>query len=134
MQNIDHMKWFRHVLNNIGGTPPVVQCVIVSLNNTIQLKISFDIPVRGPFHSSMSSEPPTLMLSIVEWGSPSPFKRTYESTAIQKCLEQFGANGYFILDYSYFLIKALEEGESVTMIAERLCRLNRNDMVQSIEM
>jgi hypothetical protein len=65
MQNIDHMKWFRHVLDNIGGTPPVVQCAIVGPNNTIQLKISFDIPVRGPFRSSMSSEPRTPMLSIV---------------------------------------------------------------------
>jgi hypothetical protein len=50
------MKWFRHVLDNIGGTPPVVQCAIVGPNNVIQLKISFDIPVRGPFRSSMSSE------------------------------------------------------------------------------
>jgi hypothetical protein len=58
MQNIDHMKWFQHVLDNNGGTPPVVQCAIVSPNNAIQLKISFDIPVRGPFRSSMSSEPP----------------------------------------------------------------------------
>jgi hypothetical protein len=53
------MKWFRHVLDNIGGAPTVVQCAIVRPNNTIQLKISFDIPVRGPFCSSMSSEPPT---------------------------------------------------------------------------
>jgi hypothetical protein len=66
MQNIDHMKWFRHVLDNIGGTPPVVQCAIVGPNNTIQLKISFDIPVRGSFRSSMSLEPPTPMLLIVE--------------------------------------------------------------------
>jgi hypothetical protein len=58
MQNIDHMKWFQHVLNNIGGTSPVVQCAIVGPNSTIQLKISFDIHVRGPFRSSMSSEPP----------------------------------------------------------------------------
>jgi hypothetical protein len=74
------------------------------------------------------------MLSIVEWGSPSPFKRTYERTTVQKCLEQLSANVYFLPDYSYFLIKALKEGESVTMIAERLCLLNRNDMVWSIEM
>jgi hypothetical protein len=72
------------------------------------------------------------MLSIVEWGSPSPFKRTYERTTVQKCLEQLSANG--MIDYSYFLIKALEEGESVTTTTERLCRLNRNDMVWSIEM
>jgi hypothetical protein len=39
-----------------------------------------------------------------------------------------------MIDYSYFLIKALEEGESVTTTTERLCRLNRNDMVWSIEM
>jgi hypothetical protein len=58
MQNIDHMKWFWHVLDNIGGTPPVVQCAIVGANNTIQLKIAFDIPVRGPFRSSLSSDPP----------------------------------------------------------------------------
>jgi hypothetical protein len=58
MQNIDHMKWFRHVLDKIGATPPVVQCAIVGANNTIQLKISFDIPVRGPFFSSLSSDPP----------------------------------------------------------------------------
>jgi hypothetical protein len=134
MQNIDHMKWFQHVLDNIGGTPPVVQCAIVGPNNTIQLKISFDIPIRGPFRSSMSSEPPTPMLSIVEWGSPSPFKMTYERTDVQKCLEQLSANEYFLQDYSYFLIKALEEGESVTTTAERLCRLNHNDMIWSIEM
>jgi hypothetical protein len=134
MQNLDHIKWFRHVVNNIGGTPPVVQCASVSPNNAIQLKISFDIPVRGPFRSSMSSEPPTPMLSIVELGSPSPFRRTQERTAVQKCLEQLSANGYFVPDYSYFLIKTLEEGESVTTTAERLCRLNRNDMVWSIEM
>jgi hypothetical protein len=93
MQNIDHVKWFRHVLDNIGGTPPIVQCAIVGPNNTIRLKISFDIPIRGQFRPSLSSEPPTPMLSIVEWGSPSPFKRTYERTAIQKCLEQLSANG-----------------------------------------
>jgi hypothetical protein len=58
MQHIDHMKWFRHVLDNIGGTPAVVQCAIVGPNNTIQLKNFFEIPVRGPFLSSMSSEPP----------------------------------------------------------------------------
>jgi hypothetical protein len=122
MQNIDHMKWFRHVLDNIGGTPAVVQCAIVGPNNTIQLKFFFEIPVRGPFLSSMSSEtpPPTPMLSIVEWGSPSPFKRTYERTVIQKCLEQLSANGYFLPYCSYFLIKALKEGESVTTTAERL--------------
>jgi hypothetical protein len=45
-------------------------------NKTIQLKISFDIPVRGPFSSSLSSEPPNPMLSIVECGSPSTVKRT----------------------------------------------------------
>jgi hypothetical protein len=134
MQNIDHMKWFQHVLDNIGGTPPVGQCAIVGPNNSIQLKISFDIPVRGPFRSSMSSEPPTPMLSIVEWGNPSPFKRTYERTAVKKCLEQLSANGYFLPDYSYFLIKALEKGESLTTTAERLCLLNRNDMVWSIEL
>jgi hypothetical protein len=82
----------------------------------------------------MSLEPPTPMPSIFELGSPSPFRRTYKRTAIQKCFEQFSANGYFVPDYSYFLIKALEEGESVTTTAERLCRLNRNDMVWSIEM
>jgi hypothetical protein len=59
---------------------------------------------------------------------------TYERTAIQKCLEQLSTNGYFLPDYSYFLIKALEEGQSVTTTAERLCRLNHNDMVWSIEM
>jgi hypothetical protein len=58
MQNIDHMKWFQHVLDNIGDTPRVLQCAIVSPNNTIQLNISFDIPVRGPLRSSLSSEPP----------------------------------------------------------------------------
>jgi hypothetical protein len=135
MQNLDHIKWFRHVVDNIGCTPPVVQCASVGPNNVIQLKISFDIPVRGPFRSSMSSEPPpTPMLSVVELGSPSPFRRTYERTTVQKCLEQLSTNGYFVPDYSYFLIKALEEGESVTTTAERLCRLNRNDMVWSIEM
>jgi hypothetical protein len=45
MQNIDHMKWFLHVLDNIGGTPTVVQYAIVGPNNAIQLTISFDIPV-----------------------------------------------------------------------------------------
>jgi hypothetical protein len=74
------------------------------------------------------------MLSIVEWGSPSPFKRTFERTTVQKCLVQFSANGYFLPYYSYFLIKALEEGENVTTTAMRLCRLNHNDMVWSIEM
>jgi hypothetical protein len=64
----------------------------------------------------MSSEPSTPMLSIVEWGSPSPFKRTYERTTVQKCLEQLSANG--MIDYSYFLIKALKEGESVTTTTE----------------
>jgi hypothetical protein len=96
MQNIDHMKWFRHVLDNTGGTPPIVQCAIVSPNNTIQLEISFDIPVRGPFRLSLSSEPLTPMLSIVEWSSPSPFKRTHERTVVQKCLEQLSANEYFL--------------------------------------
>jgi hypothetical protein len=74
------------------------------------------------------------MLSIVEWGSPSSFKRTFERTTVQKCLEQLSANVYFLPDYSYLLIKALEEGESVTTTAERLCRLSHNDMVWSIEM
>jgi hypothetical protein len=41
MQIINHIKWFRHVLNNIGGTPPVLQCAIVGPNNTIQLKNLF---------------------------------------------------------------------------------------------
>ena len=132
MQIIDHLKWFRHVVNNIGGTPPATQCAIVGRNNSIQLQISFDIPVRGPFRSSLSSEP-TPMLSIAEWGSPSLVMRTYERTAVQKCLEKLSANGYFVPDYSYFLIKALEEGESVTTTAERLCRLNQRDMVWSTE-
>jgi hypothetical protein len=100
------MKWFRHFLNKIGGTPPIVQCAILGANNTIQLKISSNIPVRGPFRSSLSSEPPTPMLSIVEWGSPSPFKRTFEMTAVQKCLEQLSTNGFFLPYYTYFLLKA----------------------------
>lgn len=39
-----------------------------------------------------------------------------------------GRREYFVPDYSYFLIMALEEGESVTTTAERLCRLNQHDM------
>jgi hypothetical protein len=76
----------------------------------------------GPFSSTLSSKPPTPMLSIVECGSPSPVKRTLERTVVQKCLEQLSAYGYFMPNYSYFLIKTLEEGESVTMTAtvERL--------------
>jgi hypothetical protein len=35
--------------------------------------------------------------------------------------------------YTYFLFKALEEGDSVTTTAERLCCLNEDDMVWSIE-
>jgi hypothetical protein len=81
------MKWFWYVLDNSGGTPPIVQCASVSPNNTIQLKISFGIPIRGPFLSSMSLEPPTPMLSIVELGGPSPLKRTCERTTVQKWLE-----------------------------------------------
>jgi hypothetical protein len=67
------------------------------------------------------------------WGSPSPFRRTFEMTVVQKCLEKLNANGVFMLDYSYFLIKALEKGESVITTSERLCRLNEDDMVWSIE-
>jgi hypothetical protein len=73
------------------------------------------------------------MLSIVEWGSPSLVKRTFERATMQKCLEQLSTNVYFLVDYSYFLIRALEEGESVTMTTERLCRLNQYGMVWSIE-
>jgi hypothetical protein len=52
---------------------------------------------------------------------------------MQKCLEQLSANGYFQPDYSYFLIKALEEGASVITTVEGLSRLNEDDMVWSIE-
>jgi hypothetical protein len=41
MQIINHIKWFLHVLNNIGGTPLVLQCAIVGPNNTIQLENLF---------------------------------------------------------------------------------------------
>jgi hypothetical protein len=74
------------------------------------------------------------MLSIVEWGSPAPFKRTFERTVAQKCLQQLSADGYFLPDYSYFLIKALEEGDSVTTTTKRLCHLNEDNMVWNIEM
>jgi hypothetical protein len=124
------MKWFRHVFDNIGGSPPIIQCGIDYLNNTIHLKISFDLrTVSLPAFIGT----PTPMLSIVEWGSASPVKMTFERTVVQKCLEQLSPNGYFLPSYSYFLINALEEGESVTTTAKRLCRLNQNDMIWSIE-
>jgi hypothetical protein len=72
------------------------------------------------------------MLSIVECGSPSPVKRTAERTVVQKCLEQLSAYGYFMPNYSYFLIKTLEEGESVTMQRQQRDFESR-DMVWSIE-
>jgi hypothetical protein len=52
---------------------------------------------------------------------------------MQKFLEQFNVNGNFLPYYSYFRTKALEEGESVTTTRERLCRLNEEDMVWSVE-
>ena len=131
MQVLNHLKWLKHVVKNLGGTPPVTQCALVGPNNCIKLKISFDIPVRGHLRSSMSSEP-VPMVSIVGWGTPSLVRRTFERTAVQACLEQLNANGYFVPDYSYFLIKALEEGESVITTAKRLCRLNEHDMVWRI--
>ena len=131
MQVLNHLQWLAHVVENLGGTPPVTQCAIVGPNNCIQLKISFDIAVRGQNHSSLSSEP-IQMVSIVGWGTPAMVRRTYERTAVQACLQQLNANGYFVPDYSYFLIKSLEEGESVTRTAERLCQLNEHDIVWSI--
>ena len=127
MQNLNYMKWFTHVLENLGATPPVTECAVVP-PRSIQLKISFDIPVRGPITSGWLSDP-VPMVSIAEWGDPSPNRTTYERTAVQKCLAALSANWYFVPDYSYFLIKALEAGESVTTAAERLCRLNQIDMV-----
>ena len=114
------MKWLTHVVDSIGRTRPVTQCAVVPPNNMIQLRISFDVPVRGPIHSELLSEPHP-MVTIDEWGTPSLVRRTFERTAVQKCLEALSANGYFVPDYSYFLIKALEEGESVTTVADRLC-------------
>jgi hypothetical protein len=35
---------------------------------------------------------PRPMLSIIEWGSPSPFKRTFEMIVMQKYLEQLSVN------------------------------------------
>jgi hypothetical protein len=130
MRIINHLRWLRHVVENIVGTPLAKRCALIGPNNCIRLKISFDVPIRWPFRSSMSLEP-TLVVSIVGWGSPS-MVRTSERTAMKNCLEQISANGYFAPNYSYFLIKAVKEGESVTTTAERLCRVNQHDMVWSI--
>jgi hypothetical protein len=131
MQIINHVKWLKHVVENIGGTTPVIESSIEGPNNFTRMKISFDVRVRGHFPSSLSTEL-IPMVSIVGLGIPSPIRTTFERTAVQACLQQLSGHGYFVPDYSYFLIKALDEGESVTKTAERLCRLNEHDMVWSI--
>jgi len=50
---------------------------------------------------------------------------TFERTAVKACLQQLKDHGYFVPDFSYFLIKA----SNVTRTTERLCQLNQHDKV-----
>jgi len=70
------------------------------------------------------------MVAIDASGAPGVSKTVYERSVVEACLEKLKEHGYFVPDYSYFKIKALQEGSSsVIMTAEKLCLSNRHDIV-----
>ncbi|KAG2564111.1 hypothetical protein PVAP13_8KG384330, partial [Panicum virgatum] len=70
------------------------------------------------------------MVSIAAVGGEAPIWTTYERLAVGACLEQLKNHGYFVPDFLYFRVKQLQARESnVILTTERLCRLNRPDLV-----
>ena len=49
------------------------------------------------------------MVAIDASGAPGVSKTVYERSVVEACLEKLKDHGYFVPDYSYFKIKALEE-------------------------
>ncbi|KAG2564670.1 hypothetical protein PVAP13_7NG086367, partial [Panicum virgatum] len=70
------------------------------------------------------------MVSIAAVGGEAPISTTYERLAVEACLEQLKNHEYFVPDFSYFRVKQLQARESsVILTTERLCRLNRQDLI-----
>lgn len=66
-------------------------------------------------------------------GKESPIRYTYKMAAIEVCLAHIMEHGYFVLDFLYYRINALEKSEqNMTVISERLAQVNHNDMVWNI--
>ena len=70
------------------------------------------------------------MVSIATVGAVAPIWVTYETLAMEACLQQLQDHRYLVLDFSYFQIKQLEAGENnVILTAEMLCQLNHHSRV-----
>ncbi|KAG2561671.1 hypothetical protein PVAP13_8KG172101, partial [Panicum virgatum] len=70
------------------------------------------------------------MVSIAVVGGEAPIWTTYERLAVEACLQQLKNHGYFVPDFLYFRVKQLQARESnVILTTERLCRLNRQDLI-----
>ena len=135
MQHINIFRWPKDVVEDFGGTTPVVRLELVREPDFKRIHISFQVPVRYVDFSSMElGEDPISstipMVSIAAMGGEAQIWTTYERLAVEACLRQLKDHGYIVPDFSYFRIKQLQARESnVILTTERLCRLTRQDRV-----
>ena len=135
MQLINLVRWFKDVVEGLGGSTPVVHLELVRQPDIKRVHISFHVPIRHVDFSLMEQgEDPSSsmipMVSIAAVGGEAPIWTTYERLAVEACLEQLKNHGYFVPDFSYFQGKQLQARESnVILTTERLCRLSRQDRV-----
>ena len=135
MQHINLVRWLKDVVEDFGGTTPVVRLELVREPDFKRIHISFHVPIRHidfalmePGDEPISSRIP--MVSITAMGGVAQILTTYERLAVEACLRQLKDHGYFVLDFLYFQIKQLQARESnVILTTERLCRLTRQDRV-----
>ena len=88
----------------------MVRLELVRQPDIKRVNISFQVPVRHVDFSSMepgedpiSSRIP--MVSIAAMGGEGQIWTTYERLAVEACLLQLKDHGYFVPDFSYFLIQ-----------------------------
>ena len=132
MQIINFVRWLQDVVEGLGGTTFVARHELVRQPDIKRLHISFQIPVRHAERTTMVPESSLTipMVSIDAVGGEASIWTTYERLAVEACLEQLKNHGYFVPDFLYFRVKQLQVRESnVILTTERLCRLNRQDIV-----
>lgn len=132
MQLINNIRWLRDVVQDLGGTDPVVQTEDVDVGPVMQRKhISFQVPDRHAALTSLSPGQAIPMVAIAAWGSPSAYMVTVNRTVVEACLQQLNLHGYFVPDFSWFRMRCLEEEDNnVIITAKRLSPLH--DMVWNI--
>ena len=112
MQHINLIRWFKDVVEDFGGTTPVVRLELVREPDFKRIHISFQVPVRYVDFSSMElGEDPISstipMVLIAAMGGEAQIWTTYERLVVEACLRQLKDHGNFVSDFLYFQIKQL---------------------------